>query len=55
MSSRREIIVKLTEEQRKEIHEKLDKEVTHVKLSLAPGAVIFAEALKYMKDRECQS
>ena len=46
MSSRREVIIKLTREQRHEIHVSLDKEVTHIKISIAPGAVIFAEALK---------
>lgn len=50
MSSRREVIIKLTKEQQKEIQVDLDKEVTHIKLSIAPGAVIFAEAL-YLPER----
>jgi hypothetical protein len=44
MSSRREVIIKLTKEQRNEVEENLDKEVTHIKISVVPGAVIFAEA-----------
>ena len=45
MSSRKQIVIKLTEEQRQEVREKLDKEVTHIKLSVVTGAVIFAEAV----------
>ena len=46
MSPRREIIIKMTDKQRKEIYEKLDKEVTHVKISVVTAAVVFAEALE---------
>ena len=46
MSTGKLLLVKLTEEQRDEIREKLDKEVTHIKLSVVTGAVIFAEALE---------
>jgi len=45
MSARKQVVIKLTDEQRSEVQERLDKEVTHVRLSLAPGAVIFAEAI----------
>jgi hypothetical protein len=45
MSTGKQFLVKLTEEQQREIREKLDKEVTHIKLSVVTGAVIFAEAL----------
>jgi hypothetical protein len=44
MSARKQIVIKLTEDQRREVREKLDKEVTHIKLSVVTGAVIFAEA-----------
>lgn len=44
MSARKQILIKLTEEQRQEVREKLDKEVTHIKLSVVTGAVVFAEA-----------
>jgi hypothetical protein len=46
MATGKLLLVKLTEEQREEIREKLDKEVTHIKLSVVTGAVIFAEALE---------
>jgi len=45
MSSRKEVIVVMTKEQREEIRERLNQEVTHVKLWVVPGAVIFAEPL----------
>jgi hypothetical protein len=46
MSSRIQVVIEMSKEQRNEIKRKLGKEVTHIKLSVAPGAVIFAEALE---------
>ncbi len=37
------VTIKLTDEQRKEVWEKLDKEVTYVILRLVGGSVILAE------------
>jgi hypothetical protein len=46
MSARRQVIIKLNDDQRNEIREKLDKGMTHIKISVVPGAVTFAEALE---------
>lgn len=45
MSSPKQVVITLTEEQRREIREKLDKEITHLKLWLVPGTVVLAETI----------
>lgn len=44
MSVNKKIVIKLTDEQRKEVQEQLGKEVTHITLQLVAGIVILAEA-----------
>ena len=46
MSSHKEVIIKLTDEQRREIRVKLDKEVSHLKLWIVPGTVVLAEVIE---------
>ena len=41
--SRKQVLIKLTEEQRREVQEMLGKEVTYVLLRLIGDSVIFAE------------
>ena len=43
MSTGKIVMIKLTDEQRKEVREKLGKEVTYVTLRLLGGSVILAE------------
>lgn len=43
MLSRKQVLIKLTEEQRSEVQEMLGKEVTNVLLRLIGDSVIFAE------------
>ena len=45
MSSHKEVVITLTGDQRREISEKLGKEVSHVKLWLVPGTVVLAEVI----------
>jgi hypothetical protein len=44
MSTGKLVTIKLTDEQRKEVQEKLEKEVTYVILRLVGGTAILAEA-----------
>lgn len=46
MSSHKQVIIKLTEEQQKEITKKLNKEVSHIKLWIVPGTVVLAEVIE---------
>ncbi len=43
MSSRKQVLIKLTDEQSREVQEMLGKEVTYVLLRLIGDSVIFAE------------
>jgi hypothetical protein len=45
MSSHKEVVITLTDEQRSEIRVKLDKEVSHIKLWFVPGTVVLAEVI----------
>ena len=45
MSAHKQVVIELTKEQQSEIREKLDKEVSHVKMWIVPGTVILAEAI----------
>ena len=46
MSSHKEVVITLTEEQCGEISIKLDRAVTHIKLWLVPGTVVLAEVVE---------
>lgn len=46
MSLHKQVVIKLTEEQSCEIREKLDKEVSQIKLWLVPGTVVLAEVIE---------
>jgi hypothetical protein len=46
MSSHKEVVIKLTDEQRSEIRVKLDKEVSQIKLWIVPGTVVLAEVIE---------
>ncbi len=43
MSLNKQVMIKLTDEQQKEVKEQLGKEVTHVLFQLVSGLVILAE------------
>jgi hypothetical protein len=45
MSSHKQVVIKLTEDQRSEIREKLEKEVSHIRMWIVPGTVVLAEAI----------
>ena len=46
ISSHKEVVITLTDEQRSEIKEKLDKEVSHIKLWIVLGTVVLAEVVE---------
>ena len=46
MSAHKQVVIKLTEEQSSEIREKLEKEVSQIKLWLVPGTVVLAEVIE---------
>jgi hypothetical protein len=46
MSARLPVLIKITDEQRNEIKEKLDKEITHVKIWVIAGGIVFAEPIQ---------
>ena len=51
MSAHKEVIIKLTAEQREDIREKLQEDVTHIKVWKVPGTVILAETINRKEHR----
>ena len=46
MSPQKQVLIKLTDEQQKEVQEKLGKEVTHITIKLISGIVLLAEVVQ---------
>ena len=46
MSAHKEVVIELTKEQQEKIKKSLDRDVTHLKCWLVPGAVVLAEVIQ---------
>ena len=46
MSACKEVVIELTKEQQEKIKKSLNRDVTHIKCWLVPGAVVLAEVIQ---------